>query len=587
MIKKKSPISSFLLAGFILGIGESLFYYKLQLFNVPMGELVSFLVFAGIVDSIVLGIFALLLKLIFRFGFKRKFTPYILPSLALLALLAVLIMPSEKFSGSRSNQPGKGLPNLILITLDTTSAKHLSLYGYQRNTSPNLDRIAQKGIVFDQAISASPWTLASHSTMFTGLLPSDHGATYRSKKLRDDAVTLAEILKDKGYTTAGFISGPYCMREFGISQGFSYYDDQVVSLKGMIFIIRTIDRIWGEIIGLGGSNLIKNVICKLEGYLHAAKRPAEMTNDRIMRFMDKNIDENPFFLFINYFDPHDPYITESPYDTLYLKKYGPNPSTLLARKLSEYSMERHEYYGWKSVPDGFWEEEKPIIELANGLYDGLVYYMDEKLGELMDYLDANGYLDNTYIIITADHGESLGERRMWGHAGLYDEIVWVPLVIIGPGIPEGVRLQKQVSTLDIFNISQEMLGVRSGTSSAEVQHNFTENECNWYDELVFGQFFRDNYLVYLYGEKYDRDSFMSRTGEMKIIYRTNEEIEKYNIIQDKEELNNIVDIETQEYSKLDSLFDEMIEDALAKVVDTEYSISSSASDQLRAVGYVK
>ena len=178
--------------------------------------------------------------------------------------------------------------HIILITLDTTRADHLSGYGYHRKTSPCLDKIAQKGIKFLNAISPSPWTLPAHASLFTSLFPSQHGAISRldtevlsGYPLKQSDYVLARILKKQGFRTAGFVGGPFLKSEFGFSQGFDTYDDQ-----------------W-------------------EGY----DRRAGKINEKVFRWLGKNFSA-PFFLFINYFDPHAPYDPPKKFDSPFKGPYS-------------------------------------------------------------------------------------------------------------------------------------------------------------------------------------------------------------------------------------------------------------------------
>ena len=135
----------------------------------------------------------------------------------------------KKLSMAQKNS----LPNVILITLDTTRADHLTPYGYKRDTTPFLSKLASEGVLFEESFTVSSWTFPSHSSIFTGKLPSVHGATYQHLWLDSSEECLAEILKNKGYQTAAFVSGPFLLAVFNVTQGFEYYDDQLDPLSGI------------------------------------------------------------------------------------------------------------------------------------------------------------------------------------------------------------------------------------------------------------------------------------------------------------------------------------------------------------------
>ena len=185
-------------------------------------------------------------------------------------------------------------PNILLIPLDTTRRDHLGMYGYSIPTSPNLDRLAADSVVYTNAYAVSSWTLPTHASMFTGKLPTAHGANYdpdgplrlsagigpqydhyRARPIAENEVTLAQLLSAHGYATGGIIAGPWMKAVFRLGKGFEHYDDDGVS-------------------ALNG-------------------RPAAEVTARAIEFVDEHADE-AFFLFLNYYDPHSPWFQESPKD---------------------------------------------------------------------------------------------------------------------------------------------------------------------------------------------------------------------------------------------------------------------------------
>ncbi len=271
----------------------------------------------------------------------------------------------------------------MLVTLDTTRADHLSCYGYVRKTSPRLDALAADSVVYDRCISTSSWTLPAHASLFTGRYPTSHGAIhdpnaehrltavlpdvdpgFRANALSDRIETLATALKRHGYVTGALIGGPWLKRLFGLAQGFDYYDDtEISSLNG---------------------------------------RLAEQINRRALPWIDK-VANQPFLLFVNYFDAHFPYAPPERFQSRFLKVAG------LKRGA------------------------KGTLEEPVDLYDAEIYYADHFLGKLVDHLHDLGLYDDTWIIITADHGELFGEHGLFSHgATLYEPEVRAPLVIKYP-----------------------------------------------------------------------------------------------------------------------------------------------------------
>jgi arylsulfatase A-like enzyme len=301
-------------------------------------------------------------------------------------------------------------PSLLLVTLDTTRADRLGCYGYARETSPNLDRLAADAVLHTRAYSTSSWTLPAHASLFTGLHAPSHGArldpdgplvladaidgsaaleSYRATGLSPAEPTLAELLRERGYATAAVVAGPWLEGVFGLDRGFDLYDDE------------GIDTIRGRV--------------------------AEDVTDAALRWLGSR-SRGPFFLFLNYYDPHEPYEDPAGYSELFLPP--PHPS-------------------------------EPTRELLDARYDGEIRYMDQHFGRLLDALRERGLYDGLWIVVTADHGELLGEHRQIGHGkSLFEEEIRVPLLVKrpagegGPGRRDGL-----VQLTDVFAWILEGLGI--------------------------------------------------------------------------------------------------------------------------------
>jgi len=291
------------------------------------------------------------------------------------------------------------------MTLDTTRADHLGVYGYERPTSPNLDELAAHAEVYEKAYSTSSWTLPAHASLFTGRYPRSHGMRHdpagelvladaidapegiRARGLSDEALTLAEILQAAGYRTGAVVAGPWLHRSFGLSRGFLHYDDEAV---------------------------------------HSTRRAAEVT-DGALRWLGQG--DEPFFLFLNYFDPHAPYAPPPRYRKTFLPR-GAEVNLRSSRQ-------------------------------APALYDAEILYMDEQVGRLLRALRERGLYDDTLVIVTADHGELLGDRGTWGHERyLWEPLVRVPLVVKRPGPRQpGRREQAPISIVDVLPLVLEAVGL--------------------------------------------------------------------------------------------------------------------------------
>jgi arylsulfatase A-like enzyme len=573
--------------GFAWGSAEAIYILKHLPYRVSFGETAGLLVFAAVLYALLFGVIGWLTAWVPFLRFKRRGyrTAAIIVGVTVLigSLLSIQRQPTAPVT-----EKGGSLPNLLLITLDTTSAEHLSLYGYERLTSPKLDSLAQKGIVFEQAITVSPWTLASHATMFTGLYPSEHQATYRSLYLKDNNLTLAEILADRGYRTAGFVGGPFVGRSFGLAQGFSYYDDQLGSLKLDLLLVRALGNIWESVCQPEDVNALKHWISRWEGYPIYGKRPADKINSRVLDYVSGWKETAPYFIFINYFDPHQPYQAPASYDTLFADSFCPSPSDSLMELNRRFRPLRHRYFAGSGSEKV--EEFEPIADLYRRLgrncYDALIRYTDDELNRLLEEFSARGLLDNTYIVITADHGEAVGTHRLWGHDGLYEEIVKVPLIILGPDLPAGVRVSEQVSLKDLFGTVLKILKVDDPAPVGDLCNFWKNSEDTLSSQAAFAQFFRSEHLIQVHGGWFDRDALMLRTPQWKIIRRTNGTVEKYDLTADPDERFNLAD--SLSTSELDEELSGFMEKSLEFVSQLKQrKLRSKDRDKLRAVGYLQ
>ena len=307
-------------------------------------------------------------------------------------------------------------PNIILLVLDTVRRDHLRLYGYPRATSSRLDSLGARGTVFEHALSAAPWTLPSHAAMFTGHLPHEISATWRVP-LGDELPTLAEVLGRRGYQSGGFIGNTtYVSRETGLARGFLRFRDFRIS-AGKILLTPAFGRRW---------------ILDWSSRWRLVRNSAETVNQWCLDWLDVRDPHRPFFAFLNYADAHDPYEPPAPYD----RRFGDSTSSGDALRARV-----------RELPPQRWRPS----DLAAGItqYDGAIAYMDDQIGALLAALAQRGLLEHTVIIVTADHGEQLGEHDLMLHGNsLYRPSLEVPLIIAGPGVSVS-RPARPVSLIDL------------------------------------------------------------------------------------------------------------------------------------------
>jgi arylsulfatase A-like enzyme len=333
----------------------------------------------------------------------------------------------ERRALGRLRVAGPDLPNVLLVVLDTVRAPSLSLYGYHRPTTPQLQRYVRGGVRFDRAFSTSPWTLPSHGTMFTGRFPHELSAGWW-RPLDARYPTLAELLAAQGYETAGFVANTlYCGSQCGLSRGFAHYEDYAVS-PGEVFRAFALGR------AIDNSEWLRDIsgVHQLLG-----RKTAADVNRALLRWLDQHDPHRPFFAFLNYYDAHRPYL----------------PPEGFARRFSSKIPRGHHERGEALSP----EEARELRDA----YDGAIAYIDRHLGLLLSALRQRGVLDDTLVVITSDHGEGLGEHRLFGHGNsLYRSLLHVPLLIVFPGrVPAGEIVTEAVSLRDLAATVVDLAGL--------------------------------------------------------------------------------------------------------------------------------
>jgi arylsulfatase A-like enzyme len=325
-----------------------------------------------------------------------------------------------------------GAPNVLLIILDTVRSLNLSVYGYPLPTTPALERWASGGVRFRHAFSTAPWTLPSHASIMTGREAHELTANWQTP-LDGTYPTLAETLRAHGYRTGGFVANvAYCSRETGLARGFAAYDDYEVNFDRLVSsasITRSIvDPRWVRRIFWGGDML--------------GRKPAPVINKAFLDWAAKD-ERRPFFAFLNYYDAHVPYLPPEPYRSRF-KASNQRLESNLIRELSD------------TAP---WSRTQ--VEGLEAAYDGAISYLDVQIDSLLTTLDHRGMLDNTIVIITADHGEEFNEHGVILHGNsLYRPSVEVPLILRFPArIPAGLVTDAPASPREIPATVLDLLGI--------------------------------------------------------------------------------------------------------------------------------
>ncbi len=294
-------------------------------------------------------------------------------------------------------------PNVLVLCVDALRADHLGCYGYERETSPNLDAFSRDALLFEQAMSSCSWTLPATASLLTGLHPNTHGVLGNTRNyLVDGITTLPEYLAWRGVTTAAFSANHLVCQAINFDQGFERFVEKFESAEG-------VNR-------------------DLFGWLESAG-PFQ------------------FFGYVHYMEPHSPYSAPGKHRQHF------DPDYVEERDFSGALPEK-----WRrgQVDEPFTPEES---EHLVSLYDSEIRYWDLRFGHLLDVLEELSIMDRTLIIITADHGEEFFDHSGLGHGvTLYNECIQVPLIIRDPRMKKGVRVSETVSTTSIFNSVTDILG---------------------------------------------------------------------------------------------------------------------------------
>jgi arylsulfatase A-like enzyme len=374
----------------------------------------------------------------------RRTLPWLAFSVSVLAVLAIgwRIVRDRSLAFSRP-QARSNAPNVLLLILDTVRAANLSLYGYARPTTPNLETLAESSVVFDHAFAPAPWTLPSHASMFTGRWPFELETGWE-RALSGRWPTLPEALRARGYAAAAFVANDlYVTWETGLSRGFEHFDDYPVSLW-----TATQSTAFGRVIYPELQPLLAKTfkhVPILSSWLRLPfpkqHRPANEIVDAFLDWLPSN-HSAPFFAFLNFMDAHFPY---TPSDSFRYR----------FRSLEAGPVSSEAFAEWPKQP-----LTPAEVRPRQDVYDGSIALIDAELGRLFRELHQRRLLENTIVIVTADHGDEYGEHGLVDHGrSLYRQSLQVPLIISFPGqIPAAYRVGTPVSLRNLSATVLDLIG---------------------------------------------------------------------------------------------------------------------------------
>ncbi|HEX4485374.1 MAG TPA: sulfatase-like hydrolase/transferase [Terriglobales bacterium] len=393
---------------------------------------------------------------------------------------------------------------MVLITLDTVRADHLHCYGDDNIKTPVIDGLARNGVLFEKAVAQTPLTEPSHASIFTGTNPNVHGVRDNGFALQPSSITMATILRDHGWNTAGFISAPVLQREFGFGQGFTTYDDQLWEDKDP------------------NTNQ------------PAASRPANITVDHAIRWLQSQGRKQPFFLWIHLYDAHQPYDPPAQFR----KQYPADP------------------------------------------YSAEIAFEDQQLGRFLKAVYQQSPANKTLVVLLSDHGEGLGQHGEDSHGVfLYDSTVRIAWIMTGPGIPAALRVQQQAREIDVLPTVLNLLGIKplSAVQGTSMMPAFVGNAVP---------------STYSYEETLYPEIDMGWSKLLGIhtahwMYVKAPEPELYDLDRDPRELHNVIRTHPKQYRAMDAQLKGLQLSGNSVTEKSEMNVvDSRTAEQLKSLGYI-
>lgn len=509
-------------------------------------------------------------------------------------------------------------PDIILLVLDTQRRDRLSCYGYDRETTPHLDRVAADATIFTHAVAAAQWTVPSHASMFTGLYPTDHTMYHASSVLPARLETLAGRLSAGGYFTSAFCNNPLLgVVNNGLRRGFhsflnygglmTSHPNQLGEHKRLFDRYRQhFKRLLAKILSAAQDAFARSdtlldfsfsplMVPLWQTALSFKGNSRKTLNDAALQLIErKNIARDcPIFSFINLMGTHMPYRPPR----RFIERFA--PGVLREKSARRYlSHFNSDVFGWLApLSSNLDEQQKTVLD---GMYDAEVASQDELVGDFLKKLRASGRLDRTVLIICADHGEHLGEKQLMGHSiSLYNELVHVPLIVRDPAgnLSRGTTIEQAVSTRRIFHTVLAAAGL---SQPQEETLSLAQSAAPWsHHETVFAEGVTpQNALTLLQRRRptvvashlLDQPRYAAWGGQYKLVQTGEEHLELYNAFDDPDEHTNLRDALPERVATLKAALgayrnhSEPVEPA---IVDDDFENDPEVMRRLRDLGYIE
>lgn len=476
-------------------------------------------------------------------------------------------------------------PNIILLVLDAVRADHISVSRNDKEITPNLDALANDSTVFENAFANSNWTGTSHGTIFTGRLPSDTGIHGNNQKLPLDYPTLPEVLKNAGYRTFGMSAGAHIRAERGYNRGIDNFKETYRISPNQDFL----------------SGMLRDSSFRKQLLFSSTKGPDKKTLfkfDSLKEWIRD--DEQPFFGFINAKTAHHPYNPPRPHKSDFCTELKRPRYQFLEEILGD---DRGEY---QSLPGSDWERlkrlsyEYPVLsnefeptnaewDTIESWYDGAIHYMDRRIGELIDWLQDRDQFENTYVFVTADHGEYFGEHGLEKHYyGLYEPVLHVPLLVHSPN-ETSETVSEPVTLADIYPTIVKIgtgsspdlphaLSLYSSEKISSREHIFAELGAVAPDGIV-------NHHPNFNDEGYGIPTQVVRDDTFKLIRKQDGSRELYRWRDDPAESMDLSERKPEVTEQLDSVICEELNELSEKALSEEIS-DPDLKQHLKDLGYM-
>lgn len=513
-------------------------------------------------------------------------------------------------------------PNILLIVLDTLRRDRLSGYGHNRETSPELDAFAALATTFDRAVSPAQWTIPAHASLFTGVYPTTHQLTEANARLSGMFPTLAEILRGAGYHTAGFCNNALLgVLDNGLMRGFEHFYNYAGTVPNRPFdsgenalvkafktrfrrsFARPIENRFANSDTLFRLSMSPLVVPFWSRLINFKGHTASTIDDVIAYWQQHHAGgaERPLFAFVNLMGAHLPY--KPPQE--YINRVAPT----LRRDRRAYDFMRRfntDAGRWASPSDPPLHDWQRAALLD--FYDAEIACQDAELGRLLRYLRQSGALDNTLVIILADHGEGHGDHDFFGHGFVvYQELVHVPLVIYYPDrFPAEKRINTTVSTRRIFHTILDAVGVQPPLDEADPNANVSDltlaNATNGHADLEGGFAFSEAFppQTFLGFIRHRSPALIHRLrlsqvrrgiydGEHKLALVGDQVEGLYDVANDPAETANLAIQNSTRAAVLQQKAAQFVAEAERRRADAGISgeVDESVLDHLRALGYVE